>query len=77
VETRDEVRAFCRHHFIPLERAETVDLPLWLTKARRPRACENIGREHITSRPNARGLGATDRGYLRVAATLDGSRSAE
>ncbi|MDQ3484009.1 MAG: class I SAM-dependent methyltransferase [Actinomycetota bacterium] len=32
METRDEVRAFCRHHFIPLERAETVDLPLWLTK---------------------------------------------
>jgi hypothetical protein len=23
METRDEVRAFCRHHFIPLERAET------------------------------------------------------
>lgn len=30
--TRDEVRAFCRHHHIPAERAEQVDVPLWLTK---------------------------------------------
>jgi SAM-dependent methyltransferase len=32
LETRDEVRAYCRHNYIPAERAETVDLPLWLTK---------------------------------------------
>jgi SAM-dependent methyltransferase len=30
--TRVEVRAYCRHHQIPLERAERVRLPLWLTK---------------------------------------------
>lgn len=32
LETRDEVRAYCRHNFIPPDRAETADLPLWLTK---------------------------------------------
>jgi SAM-dependent methyltransferase len=32
LETRDEVRAYCRHNYIPAERAEEVDLPLWLTK---------------------------------------------
>jgi hypothetical protein len=32
LETRDEVRAYCRHHYIPAQRAEEVDLPLWLTK---------------------------------------------
>ncbi len=32
LETRDEVRAYCRHHSIPAERAETADVPLWLTK---------------------------------------------
>jgi SAM-dependent methyltransferase len=32
LQTRDEVRAYCRHHYIPPERAEEVDLPLWLTK---------------------------------------------
>jgi SAM-dependent methyltransferase len=30
--TRDEVRAYCRHNHIPTERADRVDLPLWLTK---------------------------------------------
>jgi hypothetical protein len=30
--TRDEVRAYCRHHYIPAERADETDLPLWLTK---------------------------------------------
>lgn len=30
--SRDEVRAFCRQHYIPMERADEVDLPLWLTK---------------------------------------------
>jgi SAM-dependent methyltransferase len=30
--TREEVRAYCRHHAVPLERAETAPLPLWLTK---------------------------------------------
>lgn len=40
--TRDEIRAYCRHNFIPPERAEQVEVPLWLTKrgvlvrARRP-----------------------------------------
>ncbi|HMF04885.1 MAG TPA: class I SAM-dependent methyltransferase [Acidimicrobiia bacterium] len=32
LETRDDVRAYCRHNLIPLQRAETVELPLWLTK---------------------------------------------
>jgi SAM-dependent methyltransferase len=30
--TRDEVRAYCRHNFIPAERAEKAVVPLWLTK---------------------------------------------
>ena len=30
--TRDEVRSYCRHNFIPPERADVVELPLWLTK---------------------------------------------
>jgi len=32
LETRDEIRAYCRHNFIRVERADDVDLPLWLTK---------------------------------------------
>jgi hypothetical protein len=32
LETRDEIRAYCRHHSIPPERAEVADVPLWLTK---------------------------------------------
>jgi SAM-dependent methyltransferase len=32
LETRDEVRAYCRHHRFPTERAEQVQVPLWLTK---------------------------------------------
>jgi ubiquinone/menaquinone biosynthesis C-methylase UbiE len=32
LETREEVRAYCRHNLIPPERAEAVALPLWLTK---------------------------------------------
>ena len=32
LQTRDEVRAYCRHHYIPAERAEDADIPLWLTK---------------------------------------------
>ena len=32
LETRDEVRAYCRHNYIPAERAEEAHLPLWLTK---------------------------------------------
>jgi SAM-dependent methyltransferase len=32
LETRDEVRAYCRHNFIPPERAEQAEVPLWLTK---------------------------------------------
>lgn len=30
--TRDEVRAYCRHNYVPAERAEAAKLPLWLTK---------------------------------------------
>ncbi len=30
--TSDEVSAYCRHNFIPLERAADTELPLWLTK---------------------------------------------
>lgn len=30
--TRQEVRDYCRHNYIPLERAEEASLPLWLTK---------------------------------------------
>jgi len=32
LETPDEVRAYCRHNFVPADRAEEADLPLWLTK---------------------------------------------
>ncbi len=32
LDTIDEVRACCRHNYIPAERAEDVDLPVWLTK---------------------------------------------
>jgi len=32
LEIREEVRAYCRHHDIPMERAEQVDVPLCLTK---------------------------------------------
>ena len=32
LETREEIRAYCRHHHIPAERAETAEMPLWLTK---------------------------------------------
>lgn len=32
IQTREEVRAYCRHHYIPPERAEAAKLPLWLTK---------------------------------------------
>jgi SAM-dependent methyltransferase len=32
LETRDEIRAYCRHNFIPAERAESAELPLELTK---------------------------------------------
>jgi SAM-dependent methyltransferase len=32
LKTRDEVRAYCRHHLIPPERADEVEAPLWLTK---------------------------------------------
>jgi len=31
LETREEVRAYCRHDFIPLERADIAKVPLWLT----------------------------------------------
>ncbi len=30
--TRDEVRAYCRHNYIPPGRAERAEIPLWLTK---------------------------------------------
>ena len=30
--SRDEVRAYCRHNSIPVERADGVPIPLWLTK---------------------------------------------
>jgi SAM-dependent methyltransferase len=30
--TREEIRAYCRHNFIPPERAEDAEVPLWLTK---------------------------------------------
>ena len=32
LETRDEVRAYCRHNYITAERADIAELPLWLTK---------------------------------------------
>ncbi len=32
MESREEIRAFCRHNFIPAERAESAEVPLWLTK---------------------------------------------
>jgi SAM-dependent methyltransferase len=30
--SRDEVRAYCRHNSIPMERADRMPIPLWLTK---------------------------------------------
>jgi SAM-dependent methyltransferase len=30
--TREEIRAYCRASYIPEERAETAEVPLWLTK---------------------------------------------
>lgn len=32
LQTRDEVRAYCRHNYIPAGRAENAEIPLWLTK---------------------------------------------
>ena len=32
LDTRNEVRDYCRHHHLSLERADRVELPLWLTK---------------------------------------------
>jgi SAM-dependent methyltransferase len=32
LQTREEVRAYCRHSHLPLSLADGVDLPLWLTK---------------------------------------------
>lgn len=32
LESRDDVRAYCRHNYIPEERADDAELPLWLTK---------------------------------------------
>jgi len=32
LQTRHEVRAYCRHHSIPAELAEVAEVPLWLTK---------------------------------------------
>jgi SAM-dependent methyltransferase len=32
LETREAVRAYCRHNFIPAQRAEAAVVPLWLTK---------------------------------------------
>jgi SAM-dependent methyltransferase len=32
IESREEIRAYCRHNFIPAERAESAEVPLWLTK---------------------------------------------
>ena len=50
LETREEVRAYCRHNYIPMERAGERDVPLWLTKrgvliraAKRFR-CESVSR---------------------------------
>lgn len=32
LDSREEVRAYCRHHYVPLARAEHAEVPLWLTK---------------------------------------------
>lgn len=32
LETREEIRAYCRHASIPTERADDMPIPLWLTK---------------------------------------------
>jgi hypothetical protein len=32
LQTRDEVRAYCRGNCIPAERAEAANVPLWLAK---------------------------------------------
>jgi SAM-dependent methyltransferase len=48
LKTRDEVRAYCRHHFIPTERAEDAGIPLWLTKRG---ALVRAGKPLIADRP--------------------------
>jgi SAM-dependent methyltransferase len=30
--SREEIRAYCRHNFVPITRADHADVPLWLTK---------------------------------------------
>jgi SAM-dependent methyltransferase len=32
LETREAIQAYCRHNFIPAERGEDAEVPLWLTK---------------------------------------------
>ena len=32
LESREEVRAYCRANYIPADRAEEAEVPLWLTK---------------------------------------------
>lgn len=49
LKTRDEVRAYCRHHYIPAERAEGADIPLWLTKRG---ALVRAGKPLIADRPD-------------------------
>jgi len=50
--TRDEVRAYCRHNYIPPGRAEQAEVPLWLTKRGILVRARNPGR--LPNRPNAR-----------------------
>jgi SAM-dependent methyltransferase len=46
LETVDDVRAYCRHNYIPAERAEDADLPLWLTKRGVLIRAEKVRSEH-------------------------------
>jgi SAM-dependent methyltransferase len=32
LESREDVRNYCRHHSLPLDRADAASIPLWLTK---------------------------------------------
>ena len=54
LETRAGVRAYCRHNCIPLDRAEHVELPLWLTNhgvlVRAPGRTRNLARERARQR---------------------------
>src|ERR1700730_9798921 len=53
--TRDEVRAYCRHNFIPVERAEDPDLPLAHQTRRTRESNQGVVGGHTASEIASRG----------------------